>query len=180
MKTCAIFVFTPVSAKKFASVKLLTGKVLCQSDSVEVAESITRSLRWVTPGHYRTWHKILRCLRLFWREIVREFGNDDSFTVTLKTYRGSSIAHHVPGSYPHSSLNDPRDHRSSSERFHAIPRRVVLKNLKTQRLLLSFDYIVMRWMAVAQVRYNKQNSQFYCAAFREYVRKTTKTSTSLF
>ena len=29
-----------------------------KSDSVEVAEGITLSI-WATPGHYRTWHKIL-------------------------------------------------------------------------------------------------------------------------
>ena len=34
----------------------------------------------------------------------------------------------IPCSYPHSSQNDPRDRRSSSERLHVIPRRVVLKH----------------------------------------------------
>ena len=31
----------------------------------------------------------------------------------------------------------------------------------------AFDYKVMRWMAVARVLSNKENSQFYCTAFRE-------------
>ena len=31
----------------------------------------------------------------------------------------------------------------------------------------AFDYKVMQWMAVARVRSNKENSQFYWTAFRE-------------
>ena len=39
----------------------------------------------------------------------------------------------------------------------------------------AFDYKVMQWMAVARVRSNKENSQFYWTAFREHSKNTACT-----
>jgi hypothetical protein len=35
----------------------------------------------------------------------------------------------------------------------------------------AFNYKVMRWMAIARVRSNKENSQFYATAFKEIFRQ---------